>query len=272
MRFVAETLVVVGALLLVAALVPLNALIPHLPETSIRTRWRALRGAVLVAVAGYGVYLVLFWERHQSAADLAVPAVFLAAGALIAAAFHVTAQAVDAVRQAVRPERDTVTDALLGVFNRRYLEHRLAEEVARARRYQAPLSVLLFDLDHFRRLNEKWGRVVGDRVLSYLGNLLVGAVRQSDVVARYGGEEIIVIAPNTALQQAAELADRLRAAVEKEDLGFGGEAGGQPELQVTVSVGVAEFGAEETDWGPLVDRVEDAVSRAKRAGRNRVAS
>ncbi len=270
MRFAAEILVVVGALLMVTALVSANALVRRLPEGRARSRWQAVVWGIVLLVVLNAAYLVGFWDQHHSWADLALPGCLFLAGALVLVIVRAVDAAVEGLAQAAKPERETITDALVGVFNRRYLEHRLAEEVARARRHAVPLSVLLFDLDHFRRLNEKWGREVGDRVLGYLGNLLLTGVRESDVVARYGGEEILVIAPATTAEQATALADRLRASVESEELGFGGESGSEPELRITVSVGVAELDAGETDWQPMVARADSAVIKAKLSGRNKV--
>lgn len=271
-KLVAEVFVVVAALVLVAALVPVNRIVAMVREGSVRQWWRVLQTGILCCVAASSSYLVFFWERHRTWFDLIAPAAFLAAALLTVATVYLALETAAEVRHTGRSEREGVTDALVGVYNRRYLEHRLAEEVARAKRHALPLSVLLVDLDHFRRLNEKWGREVGDRVLNYLGHMLLNAVRESDVVARYGGEELIVIAPSTTLEQALGLADRLRRHVEQENLGFGGEAGDKPELQVTVSVGVAQYQEAETEWSEMVLRADQAVKRAKKAGRNRVAS
>ena len=271
-RVLAEVCVVVGALLLLAALVPINEVIAQVPQSGIRHRWRTLQAVLLLFLIGYSTYLVVFWERHTEPLDMLVPGILLLGGGAMLMAIRLSTETVAELRTAVRPEREVVIDSLVGIYNRRYIEHRLAEEVARAKRHGLDLSVLVFDLDHFRQLNDHWGRVVGDRVLNYLGRHLLGAVRESDVVARFGGEELIVIAPNTALTHALELADRLRKGVELENLGFGGEAGDTPELQVTVSVGVAQLDPAADEWATLVRRAEEAVTRAKRAGRNRVAS
>jgi len=268
-RLLAEACVVIGAFVLVMALIPIGELLAKLSDDEIRQRWRFMQWRLLVFLVGYATYLVVFWDRHKEWPDLIGPVALLAAALL---ANRVVRLALDtaARSQPVKSDRETITDALIGVYNRRYLEHRLSEEVARARRHAAPLSVLLFDVDHLRRINEKWGRPVGDHVLNYLGHVLMGGVRESDVVARYGGEEIMVIAPATTAEQALALAERLRAAVETENLGFGGEMGTKPEIQVTVSVGVGELQPEETEWEPLVARADAAVVKAKFAGRNQV--
>jgi len=270
-RIVAEACTVIGAFVLVMALAAAKGLSDTLADEALRQRWRAVQWALVAFVVGYAVYVIAFWDRHKSWGDLYAPAALLLAAWLSYVVVRLAVDTAGQVKVAARFEKDTITDSLVGVFNRRYLEHRLVEEVARARRHAVPLSVLLFDLDHFRRVNEKWGRDVGDRVLNYLGHVLLGGVRESDVVARYGGEEIMVIAPATSADQALALAERLRIEVEQENLGFGGGLGGTPELQVTVSVGVGELQPEETAWEPLVARADAAVKKAKLSGRNRVA-
>jgi diguanylate cyclase (GGDEF)-like protein len=268
---VAMALTVFGALVLVVALVPAGEMLTQCPDGALRHRWRLMQGALLVLVVGYSTCIVAFWDRHQRWDDLILPAVLLLAALCVAATMRLSSQTTAEIRRAASLERDTITDTLVGVYNRRYLEHRLAEEFARARRHSLSLSILLFDIDHFRRVNQTWGREVGDQVLSYIGHLLVAAVRESDVVARYGGEEILVIAPSTTSLHAVLLAERLRTQIAGADLAFAAAAGGRPALRVAVSVGVAEFHSDDAGWGSLVGRAEEALRRAKAEGRNRVA-
>jgi diguanylate cyclase (GGDEF)-like protein len=268
----AEACVVVGAFVLVMALIPAHALAANAKEDTVRARWRHVQWRILGFLICYTTYLVAFWDRHRQWEDLAAPAALLVAALLTSGVVRLALETVtEATRPSGRLDRESITDALVGVFNRKYLEHRLSEEVARARRHAVPMSVLLIDIDHFRRVNEKWGRGVGDHVLRYLANTVVGGVRESDVVARYGGEELMVIAPATTAEDALTLAERLRVMVEKENLAFGGELGARPELQVTVSIGVGELQPEETAWEPIVARADAAVKKAKMSGRNKVA-
>jgi diguanylate cyclase (GGDEF)-like protein len=268
---VAEALTVLGALVLVAALVPAGEMLTQFPDGAFRHRWRLVQAALLFFVVGYSIYSVAFWERHQRWEDLILPLVLLLAAIFVAATVRLSWQTTAEIRRVANIEGETITDTLVGVYNRRYLEHRLTEEIARARRHSLTLSILLFDIDHFRRLNATWGRDVGDQVLGYIGRLLVSAVRESDVVARYGGEELMVIAPSTTSEQAVLLADRVRTQIANENLAFAGAAGGRPGLRVAVSVGVVESRPDEAGWSSLVGRAEEALSRAKTAGRNRVA-
>jgi diguanylate cyclase (GGDEF)-like protein len=270
-RLLAEALVLAGALLLVAGLVPVTSLVAKMTSDPLRQGWRVAQWTILAYIVGYSVYVVVFWQRHETWYDVVAPAVLFATGLLIKHFSQLTLQTITDNADNAKPGRDVITDALIGVYNRQYLEHRLSEEVARARRHAVPLAVLLIDIDHFRRVNEKWGREVGDHVLHYLGQILMAGVRESDVVARFGGEEILVIAPSTSVEQGLSLADRLRVAVESENLAFG-KLGSTPELQVTVSVGVAVLEPGEDAWPAMVARAEAAVTKAKFAGRNRVAA
>ncbi len=152
-------------------------------------------------------------------------------------------------------------DPLTGLLNRRALDDRLEQETARARRHAHPLSVLLLDVDRFKLINDTFGHAEGDAALRLVATELQRHVRLSDVVARFGGEEFIVIAPHTQPAGAAVLAERLRTAVEQ-----------CPAVgRVTVSIGVAQLDLSEPAPGAaILARADRALYRAKREGRNRV--
>lgn len=157
------------------------------------------------------------------------------------------------------------TDELTGLANRRHGEHALEMEVERAERYGRPLSVLLFDLDFFKAVNDAHGHALGDRVLASVRDLLSDRLRPSDLLARWGGEEFLLVAPEMREPEAAQLAERLRTLVEQHDFGTG--------WRLTASFGVAERFARESA-AELVRRADEAMYAAKRDGRNvvRVAS
>ncbi|WP_256128281.1 GGDEF domain-containing response regulator [Desulfolutivibrio sulfoxidireducens] len=152
-------------------------------------------------------------------------------------------------------------DPLTRAFNRRKLADVLAEETTRARRYGTPLSVILLDIDHFKKVNDTHGHDAGDTVLTEMARLVMGLLRESDRLARWGGEEFFVVAPGVGLGGGVELAERLRAAVADKD--FPGVPG------VTASFGVAEYLPGEPVEA-LVKRADAALYRAKAGGRNRV--
>ena len=155
-------------------------------------------------------------------------------------------------------------DPLTGLTNRRWLDEVLLLEVERARRYGAPLSVVMVDLDHFKAVNDSHGHTVGDQVLRGAAEALSGAARITDVVGRYGGEEFLLVLPNTELDEAVRMAERLRLAVRAMPVSFRDEP-------VTGSFGVAAWAPDDSAAG-LVERADEALYEAKRGGRDRVAA
>jgi len=168
--------------------------------------------------------------------------------------------------------RSVLTDPLTGWNNRRYLEARLREEIARSRRSGSPIACLMIDVDHFKSVNDRFGHLAGDEVLRGVARRIARQVRGSDVAARYGGEEFVILLPGTDAHAAAALAERIRAAVAERPFELGG---GREPLPVTVSVGVAEHGPvspEGADAGEaLLARADAALYAAKSGGRNMVA-
>jgi diguanylate cyclase (GGDEF)-like protein len=162
-------------------------------------------------------------------------------------------------------ERLSTTDALTGLRNRRYVADVLALEVLRANRYGTALSLLMADLDHFKRVNDTHGHLAGDAVLAATAGIVMQFLRSIDVAGRYGGEEIVVVLPQTDLEGAVALAERVRGAVEANEC----ELGDGRRAAVTVSVGVAQLQRGE-EVGDLIAAADAALYTAKSAGRNRV--
>ncbi len=162
--------------------------------------------------------------------------------------------------------RLSITDNLTGIPNRRALRDEFAREFSRARRHALPTSFLMLDIDRFKDVNDTFGHLAGDAVLAHVARAVRSATRDGDTVARYGGEEIAVLMPQTDLGEAAAVAERVRTTIE----GLSTEYRGLT-IHVTVSVGCAALSPEDTDFDDLVERADAKLYRAKAAGRNLVA-
>jgi len=161
--------------------------------------------------------------------------------------------------------RMAFVDGLTGVYNRRYFEQRILEELERAARYSGGLAVLMLDIDHFKRVNDEFGHLLGDEVLRQLSTILAQQLRKVDVVCRYGGEEFSILVPQTTGEHAVGVAEKLRRVIE--DWNFPGVP-----RPVTVSIGVADFPENGATRDELVKAADAALYAAKQAGRNRVFS
>ena len=162
--------------------------------------------------------------------------------------------------------RMTIVDGLTGVNNKRYLMESMEREIPRARRHERPLSLLMFDIDHFKGINDNFGHLAGDYVLKELANVVKSRLRPDDILGRYGGEEFGVILPETGLDGAVAIGEELRKLVENHVFEFEGER-----MSVTVSSGAAQL-QDGWDVMKFVKAADEKLYEAKRSGRNRVAS
>jgi diguanylate cyclase (GGDEF)-like protein len=167
------------------------------------------------------------------------------------------------VRAELAQER-AMTDALTGRLNRYGLQHILAREYAEARRYNRSLSCLLIDLDNFKTVNDTYGHAVGDLALQQVASILADAVRGTDTVFRYGGEEFLVLLPETDLEGAIALGEKIRAAAASHSFGEG-----QRRFKLTLSVGASSLSDNESG-NDMIARADLALYHAKEKGRNRV--
>ena len=158
-----------------------------------------------------------------------------------------------------------VTDGLTGLYNHRYFQDRFEEEVERAQRYQHPLSLMMLDLDDFKRYNDTNGHIAGDLLLVELSKVLKKAVRKVDTVARYGGEEFAIILPSTKKKGALIIAGRICQKIS--DYRFPNQAV-MPQGRITASIGVASLGDDSDNHNGLLDNADKALYRAKANGKN----
>ncbi len=151
-------------------------------------------------------------------------------------------------------------DSLTGVYNRRKIEEILAKEIERSRRYGNEVSLMLIDIDDFKQINDTYGHQIGDEILKQIARLIRQNLRRTDYVGRYGGEEFLVILPETSVQKAMTAGERIRSAIERESFRPG---------RVTVSIGVTLL-KDKDDFGTLFNRLDRAMYLAKERGKNRV--
>jgi diguanylate cyclase (GGDEF)-like protein len=164
-----------------------------------------------------------------------------------------------------RIREQSIRDPLTNLYNRRFLNEFMERELALARRNQKPLAVVMLDLDHFKQLNDKYGHQAGDKVIEMVAKHLLSQSRRTDILFRYGGEEFLLILPNTNALQARQLADNWRRQVERSQI----YAKHQP-ISTTLSAGVAVYPDHGTTTFNLIQTADEALYRAKAAGRNQV--
>ena len=266
----ANGLVIAATSSLIVSLILVRRLIASFQRESLRSKWHFLSLLILAFIISYLVYLVVFWQTYDNMHDLIVPAVFFFGACFVWLTSRLALQTTEDVSRLVKLEHENITDPLIGIYNRRYLDRRLEDETNRALRYKQPLSILMIDIDHFKRINDTHGHQIGDQALLYLGKLLTDEVRNLDVVARFGGEEFAIIAPETPTLTAVELAKRLHQHIGTHPLMITNNRGEKLEIKMTVSIGVASLSYDNNNPQKLLKSADEALYQAKQNGRNRV--
>jgi two-component system cell cycle response regulator len=162
-------------------------------------------------------------------------------------------------------EQLAITDALTGLFNSRQFFHEIKQEITRSNRYARPLSLLVLDIDFFKRYNDTWGHIEGDKVLMNIGRIISSCMRSNDTAYRYGGEEFALLLPETDIEMACVVGTRIRESIAAEI--FKPEPG--KTQTVTVSVGASEF-VDEEDFTAFIKRTDKAMYKSKQNGRNKL--
>ncbi|MEM4271808.1 MAG: GGDEF domain-containing protein [Candidatus Pacearchaeota archaeon] len=161
----------------------------------------------------------------------------------------------------------SLADELTGIYNRRALYQMLDKEIKRARRFKHPLTIAMMDIDFFKVYNDKNGHLAGDELLKKITKLIQGKIREVDTLGRYGGEEFLIIMPETSHESAVRAAERIRKSVQ--DTHFKGEET-QPKGQITVSIGVATFHGEYKGRAHMIGIADQLLYKAKEGGRNQL--
>jgi len=223
-------------------------------------------GLTLPLASGVGVraYLpgAVVADRKDAAYTRVAEAVLLALVALMLFTFVLARPLLRAFRWTEEQASEARIDALTGLANRRALEEILAAEISRANRFKHELAIVLLDLDRFKEINDSFGHAAGDMMLRAVSRLLTSLARQGDTVARWGGEEFVVVLPETDLPGARRFAERLRRTIEAHPVG---------EMRTSASCGVATM-LPEDDVEALLGAADQGLYRAKTNGRNRTES
>jgi diguanylate cyclase (GGDEF)-like protein len=163
--------------------------------------------------------------------------------------------------------RLSTIDRMTSIFNRGYFDERVAAELSRAQRGRQPLSLVMLDVDHFKKFNDRYGHAAGDAGLRAIAGCIRQMIRRSDLVARYGGEEFVVVLPETTADAALEKVESIRQAIERLEIRLPREQGTG---QLTLSAGVATYPADGVRADELLDEADARLFKAKEGGRNRV--
>jgi len=174
-----------------------------------------------------------------------------------------TSIAMDNAKLFERMQEMAITDSLTGLYNRRYFYMVLDNEFERAKRYQTPLSLIMIDIDHFKKVNDKFGHLVGDDVLRSISEICMKLLRQSDNMFRYGGEEFMIILPVTKQEEAFNVAERIRNTIEEAVIKTK-----KGNVKTTLSIGVSEYGESHSEPSGFIESADRTMYEAKKAGRN----
>ena len=265
MDSLANLLVLFGALILLVALIPVNKLRRRLPIGLCRRSWMFLSMLIVFFFLGYLFYAYLFWDRTHHWSEMVVPAIFFFGAIFVLIVCTLSAKTADDVTRLCHLEHENVTDPLMGIYNRRYMDRCLKQEGAKAKRYGLELSVMMIDIDYFKKINDTYGHSVGDQVLQSLAQMLQGSVRDFDRVFRYGGEEIVILLPYTNCDGAMVLGQRLCQWVSERSM----IENDKQTISITISIGISCFCPAVEDVGTMMARADKALYCAKENGRNR---
>ena len=246
--------------------VEVSAAVSQLKKKILTTLLLGLAGAILIAVIITSMITAPLLKLKQTAAKIASGRFDLIKPTEKGAdEFSLLAQTM--YNMAKRLESLVYHDPLTGIYNRLLLNIRLREELARSRRHKWPLAMLMVDIDHFKHINDTYGHLVGDEMLIACTRIFSQHIREEDCLARFGGEEFIILAPNMTAENALQLAERIRAAIENKN--FISSTAVKP-IHMTISIGLSIYPDQAGNENELILKADKALYMAKSQGRNRV--
>ena len=269
--FISIILIFVGSLCLIYAMYLSYKLILELPNDSFKKGWQILTYSIAFFIVSFWLAVYLISQQINDIFILLISFVMFAVSIYIYYVCYLSSRTLISLKRIDVLEREIVKDELMGIYNRRYFMSRLKEEFERYKRYQLPFSLLLIDIDHFKKVNDTYGHVVGDKFLVRLARLISKNLRPSDIFARYGGEEMALLLPNTWQTDAKSVADKLRVIIEEKNIDI--DISNEVEtlyLNCTVSIGVSTSSKDLVKGNDIVKQADEALYLAKEEGRNMV--
>lgn len=269
------TLIILGVLCLFLSLKPAYQIISDLSSGTTKIRWKVLFGLILIFIIGYLTILIFLTNMPAILITDIVVYILFGGGIFVWILCNLSVDTISMAKHITKLENENIQDPLMGIYNRRHLDCRLVEEFKRARRHAQPLTYLMLDVDHFKKINDTFGHDVGDQVLIRLAEILKQHTRGTDILARYGGEEIGIILPLTNAAEGELFAERIRKKVDEElavsltekqvvnGLNMEGDV-----HNITVSIGVACINDQIVDTHDFMKQADKALYQAKNKGRN----
>lgn len=261
-------LVLIGAATLLVSLIPACKIIARLPGGKTRKYWYILTALIVVFIGGYIFYYFETLLGKLTNIRFIVPAVFLGGGVFVFIILLLSLQTVKVLKKIHALEEENITDPLMKIYNRRCFDRKIREEFAKASRYGFALSLILFDIDNFKTINDEYGHNVGDRILQEIGKILLCSTRDVDAPARYGGDEVAIITPNSTLEESRIVAERILELLRKDPLIITVKGGTEVTIHCTVSVGIASVNEKIKTAEDLIDAADKMMYIAKSRGRD----
>jgi len=262
-----QLIIILGILLLLGAFVPLRRILEILPSGLTRKAWAGMAFLIGCSIVGY---LLFFWlndtegpDHHE---DWLISLICLSASIFVLCVCMISHRTAKEVSRIAELELAVLTDPLTELYNRRHILSLLEKECSRCRFLRCPLSVLLLDIDSFKKINDTYGHQAGDFVLKEFSRLLAAIQHDSCFIGRYGGEEFLILLPDTTQFNASQTAERLRYLIESTTIMLENKY----EIPVTASIGVATSSSLNETPQELISLADKALYAAKRSGRNNV--
>lgn len=244
----------------------------RLPRGSLLKWWNVLPLVMAAFAVGYFVFAMSVGARGQDPGTPLLVAVFFFGAVFVVLALHLFRYTLSSVEKSSWLDRDSILDGPTGIYNLRYFDLRLNEEFERTRRYQSPLTLMLVEIDNFHGLTSTYDRGTKEKALAAVCTVLKQCARASDILARYGDDQIIILLPSTALFNGRKAAEKFRAVMEDKMLEIEDQRNvSKLRLNCTTSIGVAGVNNEVKRASELIRRADIALGKAKDEGRNRLA-